>query len=154
MKRMICTLTLALLLTAAAAQAGRPPLGPRAGYTSWNGTSQAHVGAQVKLGDIFPNFAFTPNFELGFGDDATILTVNGDLAYRMTEFFRAPWGPYIGASVAFIHVNADGSSSDMGLSGLVGTTYTLNNNNEVFFEIRFSIIDSPDFKATVGYTFF
>ena len=156
MKRTVLFLTIACLLVAATAQAQRPPLGFRMGYTSWENVHQFHFGGQAKLGDIFPNVALTPNLEMGFGDNVTVITANGDLAYRVTELAEAPWGPYVGGGLSFIYVDYPviGSDTNLGLSALVGTTYALDNGNEVFGELRLGVMDSPGLKLTVGYTFF
>ena len=135
---------------------GTPKFGIRAGYTSWESISQFHVGAHYYAGEIWPNFLFTPNIEVGFGDSITVVTVNGDLAYNFTEFFTFPWSLYGGGSLSFNYVNPDWGDSytDIGLSGLIGTTYTLANDHMAMAEIRFGIIDSPGFKLTFGYTLF
>jgi hypothetical protein len=135
---------------------GTPKFGVRAGYTSWESINQFHVGAHYYLGEIWPNFEFTPNIEVGFGDSVTIVTVNGDLAYNFTEFFSFPWSVYGGGSLSFNYVNPDwgDSNTDIGFSGLVGTTYTLANDHKAMAEIRFGIIDSPGFKLTFGYSLF
>jgi len=132
------------------------PFGIRAGYTSWKNIDQFHVGGHVYLGELWPNVEFTPNIEVGFGDSVTILTLNGDLTYLFTEFFGFPWGLYGGGSLSFNYVNPDlgDSETDLGLSGLVGTTYTFANDHKGMAEIRFGIMDSPDFKLTFGYTLF
>ena len=155
MKRSVLFLVILAAAAAAPADAVTPPLGARVGYTSWEGLHQFHFGGHAKLGDVFPNVAFTPGLELGFGDNVTIITANADLAYRATELSVAPWGPYLGGSVSLNFVDTDGGSdADLGLSALGGTTYQLDNGNEVFAELRLGIIDSPDVKVTVGYTFF
>jgi hypothetical protein len=46
------------------------------------------------------------------------------------------------------------SDTKLGLSVLAGTTRPLANGNELLGEIRFGLLDSPDFKLTFGYTFF
>jgi len=154
MNRLIAIL-LAVLVAGAAPALGATPLGLRAGYTSWENLDQFHFGGHVKLGDLFPNVAFTPGFELGFGDDVTVLTVNGDVAYRFTELSSAPWGLYGGGSLSFNFVDWDGNSNtDLGLSLLAGTTYALDGGNELLGEIRLGLMDSPGFKLTFGYTFF
>jgi len=156
MKRTVFLLLIVSLLAAAGARAERPPLGFRMGYTSWEGLHQFHFGGHAKLGDVFPNVALTPNLEMGFGDHATVITANGDLAYRVTELTEATWGPYLGGCLSFIYADYSGAGSDtdLGLSALVGTTYALDNGNEVFGELRLGIMDSPGLKLTVGYTFF
>ena len=140
-------------------QSGSPrniPFGIRAGYTNWESISQFHAGAHVYLGELWPNVEFTPNVEFGFGDDVFIMTLNADIAYLFTEFVSFPWGLYGGGSLSFNLVNPEGgdSSTDLGLSGLVGTTYTFANDHKGMAEIRFGIMDSPGFKLTFGYTLF
>ena len=155
MKRILLMALVLLLALPTVVAAGSPPLGVRAGYTTWDSLNQFHVGGHVKLGDIFPNIAFTPGLEVGFGDDTTVLTLNGDVYYRATELIAKPWGLYGGGSLSFNWVDVDlGSTTDLGLSLLLGTTYELNNGNELLGELRFGILDSPDFKLTFGYTFF
>ena len=132
------------------------PFGVRAGYTSWKNLDQFHVGGHVYLGELWPNVEFTPGFEVGFGNSATVLTINGDVTYLFTEFVGFPWGLYGGGSLSFNLMNPDGgdSETDLGLSGLVGTTYTFVNDHKGMAEIRFGIMDSPSFKLTFGYTLF
>ena len=132
------------------------PFGVRAGYTSWEGTNQFHFGAHVYLGELWPNFEFTPGVEVGLGDGATVMTLNGDLTYLFTEFVSFPWGLYGGGSLSFNLVDAKvgGSETDLGLSGLVGTRYTFANDHKGMAEVRFGIMDSPSFKLTFGYTLF
>jgi hypothetical protein len=132
------------------------PFGIRAGYTNWENINQAHVGAHVYLGELWPNVEFTPNVEIGFGHSVFIMTVNADIAYLFTEFVRHPWGLYGGGSLSFNLVNPQtgDTSTDLGLSALVGTTYTFANDHKGMAEIRVGIIDSPTFKVTFGYTLF
>ena len=156
MKRLtIRALAVVLVTAASVATAGQPPLGARGGYTNWEGHSQVHLGGHVKLGDVLPNVAFTPGLELGFGSGMTVLTLNGDLYYRATEYAQKHWQPYVGGSVSLNHTNFDpGSETDLGLSALIGTTYALQNGNELLAEIRLGLIDSPGLKITAGITFF
>lgn len=155
-QRLAPVLAFALALALAApVRAERPPLGLRAGYTSWESIHQFHFGGHAKLGDLFPNVALVPGLEVGMGDDVTVVTANGDLVYRVTELSQAPWGPYAGGSLSFNFIDSDaGSDSDLGLSAVGGTTYALDNGNEVFVELRLGIMDSPGLKITAGYTFF
>ncbi len=131
-------------------------VGLRAGYTDWDGFSQIHLGAHLKMGEVFPNVQFTPNVEAGFGDDVTIITLNGDLAYNFTEFVAAPWNMYGGGALSFNYLNPQhgDSDTDLGLSALLGLEYTFANENAGMVEIRLGLMDSPDFKLTFGYTLF
>jgi hypothetical protein len=147
--------TLIILNTGSALALGLP-IGPRVGYTSWDGIQQMHFGAHAKTGDLFPNVELTPGIEMGFGDDVTLITLNGDLVYRFTELSTDPWGFNAGGSLSLNYIDhklSDGNL-DLGFSGLIGVTRKLGNGNELLAEIRLGILDSPDFKATIGYTFF
>ncbi len=130
--------------------------GVRGGFTDWNGVSQIHLGAHLKIGEVFPNVQFTPNVEAGFGDDVTIITLNGDLAYNFTEFVAAPWNLYGGGALSFNYLNPQngGSDTDIGLSALLGMEYAFANEHEGMVEIRVGLMDSPDFKLTFGYTLY
>jgi hypothetical protein len=154
MRRLIILL-LAAVACSAAASAATPPLGARGGYTNWEGESQVHLGGHAKIGDIFPNVAFTPGLEVGFGSGLTVWSFNGDLYYRATEYAQKHWQPYVGGSVALIHASADpGSDTDLGLSALLGAAYALESGNELLGEVRLGLVDAPGFKLTVGITFF
>jgi len=147
---------LILTLLASSAWAAKPPLGLRAGYTSWKSTKQFHFGAHARLGELFPSVHFTPNLEMGFGDNMTVIAANGDLAYSFTELVNDPLGLYAGGSLSLIYTKPHSFESDfnLGLSGLAGVTWKFGNGNEGLAEVRFGILDSPGFKATLGYTFF
>ncbi len=156
MIRSTTLITVLLIFATAPALALDFPIGPRVGYTSWDGINQIHFGGHAKLGELFPNVELTPGVELGFGDGFTIITVNGDLAYQFTELTAEPWGLYGGGSLSLNYVDHDqvDANLDLGFSALVGATLQLDNGNEVLGEIRLGILDSPDFKLTFGYTFF
>jgi hypothetical protein len=134
----------------------KAPFGIRAGYTHWKEVDQFHFGGHVYLGELWPNVEFTPNIEVGLGDDVFIMTVNGDITYLFTEFVTYPWDLYGGGSLSFNlvdHQLAD-ATTDLGLSGLVGMRYTFANDHRGMFEFRFGIMDSPAIKLTFGYTLF
>ncbi len=165
MRRLLSALV-ALLVACGSAAAQTPatdetggpaiPLGLRAGYTSWESWSQMHFGVHAKLGDIFPNVQLTPNLEMGFGDDLTLIMLNGDLSYRFTELVSRPWEFYGGGSLSLAYINPGPADADMqlGLSLLAGLGKTLAGGDEIMVETRFGILDSPGFKLTFGYTFF
>lgn len=130
--------------------------GVRGGYTGWNGISQLHLGGHLKMGEVFPNVDFTPGLEAGFGDNITIITLNGDMTYNFTELVERPWNLYGGGSLSFNYFNPDGGGSDshLGLSALLGLERTFANDHQGLVEVRVGIMDSPDFKLTFGYTLF
>ena len=100
-----------------------------------------------------------PGIELGFGDDITLLAINGDLIYEFTELETVEWGFYVGGSLSLYHASFDsglggGSETDVGLTAVGGVKRKMLNGNDLFVELRLNIIDSPDFKFTVGITLF
>lgn len=147
-------IVLFVLLIAAPVWA-RTPIGLRAGITDWNNVNQFHIGLDAGMGEVLPNVEFTPNFELGLGDDATILSVNGDLAYQFTELVTSPWGLYGGGALSLHMMDFDNhSDTDLGLNLLVGGTKMFTNGHRGRAEMRFGVLDSPDFKLTFGISLF
>lgn len=150
-------LGLGLILLGGQARALQEPVsfGPRAGLTSWDAVDQVHVGAHAILAEIMPNIDFTPGVELGFGDDLTLLAVNGDLTYRFTELTTVPWGLYGGSGLSLLYRDSDhiDGKTDLGLNAVVGGTYQLTGGNRLLAEVRLGIMDAPDFKLTFGFTF-
>ena len=158
-RNLLVMLSLALVAGAALppmASGAFPPVGLRAGYTSWKEYSQMHYGVHVKVGDLFPNVQFTPNVEMGFGDGLTLVALNGDFSYRFTEMVSYPWSLYAGGCLALNYFDPDDTESNLqlGLSGLAGVGKSFANGDEIMIELRIGILDSPGFKATLGYTFF
>jgi hypothetical protein len=130
--------------------------GLRAGWTSWDSLNQFHFGAHYLAGELMPNVEFTPNLEIGVGDDVTLWAFQGDFAYQFTELVQKPWGLYGGASLAFNYLKPSGfdGDTDLGLSLLAGGKYHFASGRQGMLEIRVGVLDSPDFKLTVGTTLF
>lgn len=130
--------------------------GMRSGYTSWDGVDQVHFGAHLKLGEVLPNVRFTPSVEAGVGGGATIIAINGDLAYSFTEFVTHPWNVYGGGSFALNFIDPDVGESDtsISLNALLGLERIFANEHQGMVEVRVGILDGPDFKLTFGYTLF
>jgi hypothetical protein len=130
--------------------------GLRTGFTNWGSVSQLHVGAHLKMGELFPGVYFTPNIEAGFGDNLTLIALNGDLAYSFTELVAFPWNLSAGGSLGFYYLDPKFGDTDtqLGVSALVGLERTLANDHQVLLEFRVGVMDSPDYKITVGYTLF
>lgn len=130
--------------------------GGRLGYTHWNAVDQMHFGFHLKFGEIMPNVRLTPGIEAGLGDDTTVITLNGDVAYDFTEFVVWPWNLYGGGSLSFNTFKPSGgdTATDLGLSGLLGLERSLASGHQALVEVRFGLVDSPDFKLTFGYTLF
>jgi hypothetical protein len=147
-------LILLLSVSAHAEAFGYQGIGPRMGFTI--NPDQFHFGGQIDFGDIAPNLMLVPNFEIGFGDDETVFTPTFELDYR----FRSNWGawtPYVGGGMGpvFDSPKYGRSSTDIGLyaQGGIGRNLSRINPTRFFMEFKIGLIDAPDAKFTVGWTF-
>jgi hypothetical protein len=139
--------------------------GLRAGLTL--DPDQVHVGAHADLGEIVPQLRFMPNLEVGFGDDRTVVALNGELAWMFRNLqLNLPenagiWRPYLGGGLGLIfvdrdlppHHRGDDTETDLGINLLGGLERRLKNDNRFFFELKIGLSDAPDGKLTLGITF-
>lgn len=144
MKR-ILLLTLALAVMAGSASAAG--IGLRAGLTK--DPDQVHVGAHTDMGLILPPMRLVPNVEVGFGDNTTRVCLNGDLIF---DFAGSPFGVGGELGLNWADYKGKGSDTDLGLSVLGNYRLGLASGNTLLFEIKFGLMDSPEFKATVGFS--
>lgn len=130
--------------------------GPRVGLSL--DPDQVVVGGHVDFGRIAKHVRFQPNAELGIGDDLTIFALNFDANYRFNEKWDS-WSPYLGGGIGVSFVSydneglGDGSDSDFGASLLGGIERGLKSGNRFFLEAKLGLVDSPDLKLMVGWTF-
>lgn len=146
MKKLILLIVvISLMATAASAEV----IGVRGGITS--GPDQIHIGAHTDLGHVFPPLRLVPNVEIGFGNDITFMSFNGDLIFDLPH---TPFG--VGGELALQYVDYDGLGSDteLGVSALGNFRLNLDNGNTVLLEAKIGLLDAPDFKFTVGYDLF
>ncbi len=150
-------LTLVLTLASTSALALEEPIafGARAGYTSWDGLQQMHLGGHAILAEILPNVDYRASGEFGIGDDMALIGFNNDIVYRFTELTTAPWGLYGGSGLSLQILDAEFMDADtqLGLSAVVGGTYDLAGGNRLLAEVRLGLMDAADLKLTIGYTF-
>jgi hypothetical protein len=137
----------------AAAKVG---VGPRVGVTM--DPDQIHFGLHLDAGNFSPRVRFQPNLEVGIGDDRTLFAFNFEAAYRFRENWDV-WTPYAGGGVGINVVNfdddigGDDSDTDVGLNLLGGIEKGTGGGDRFFLELKLGLVDSPDFKITVGWTF-
>jgi len=145
MKR-LTLLVLTAMLIAGTAQAAQ--YGMRAGMSL--SPDQFVVGGQADLGTGIGATRLVPNVELGFGNDLTMVALNGDLIY---DFAETAWslGGELGLNIAD-HSNG-GSSTDLGLSVLGNYRLGLASGKTLVLEAKLGLVDSADFKFTVGWNF-
>jgi hypothetical protein len=159
MKKIIFTSLIIGLLCGPMAFANTRPagfhgIGPRVGLTI--NPDQFHFGGHIDFGDIADNLMMLPNLEIGVGDNLTTIAPSFELDYR----FRSDWGvwtPYLGggAGPVFYSAKHGDSWSKLGiyLQFGVGKGSSGSESGHFFMEGKLGLIDAPDFKATVGWTF-
>jgi hypothetical protein len=151
MKRLILVVLSASLLLGGTALAG--PFGVRAGITI--DPDQFHFGGHYDAGFVGTNLRVVPNIEVGFGDNFTLVCLNGDLLY---DFPSSPWA--VGGELGINFWNrdpgipgADNNNTDVGLSAVGNYRLALSSGQTLLLEGKLGIADSPDFKFTVGLNF-
>jgi predicted protein tyrosine phosphatase len=156
MRPVLMPVLLALILACfvSAARAGDPAMGPRIGLTHDGDLDQLHVGGHVTVSRISPNIHVTPSFEIGFGD-GTLLALNGDVVYELSELARGRWSYYAGGGPLLSHCyRQKHRSTDFALSLVAGVMRELTPRRTVFGEVRIGLEDAPLLKITAGMTFF
>jgi len=140
--------------TANSRSAGFHGVGPRVGLTV--NPDQVHFGGHIDFGDLAENLMMLPNLEIGFGDDLTTIAPSFELDYR----FRSDWGvwtPYLGGGIGPVFYSAKhgGSASELALylQFGIGKGRSGSQSGHFFIEGKLGLVDAPDFKATVGWTF-
>lgn len=165
----VAGLILAMVLVGLAADAraegiGFRGWGVRAGLSSE--PDQFVLGMHAQMGEFAKNLRFTPNADIGFGNDLTVFTLNPDVIYALP--LPEAGTVYFGGTVSFVYVKwdkkellgpyadlvkVDDSDTDVGIAGVVGYEPPLE-NLPIFFDLKVGISDEyPDFKIMVGYNF-
>jgi hypothetical protein len=135
----------AVVLSAGAASA--QGVGVRAGASA--DPDQFYFGGHYETRPLADRIHFRPNVELGVGNDLTTVAINLELVYK-APLRRHPWFVYGGGGPAINFYDRDrGSDTEGGFNILGG----LEHRDGLFFEVKFGMIDSPDFKVGIGYSF-
>lgn len=117
---------------------------------------QVHIGVHINAGQFAPKVRFQPSFELGFGSDRTIGTINIDALYT---FDPRPWTPYLGGGLGISHIHRDfgpgkgdaDHNTEVGLNLIGGLEW--GDTHRYLLEARVGVGDIPGFKLTVGINF-
>lgn len=119
------------------------------------GPDQFFVGGHLDIGPLTSNISFRPNLEVGVGDGQTTVAFNAEFVYWFDRR-RAPWRLYVGGGPALIvyrfNAGREGDAhSDVrpGLNVLIGLAHA----RGLFSEFKVGLIDSPELKFTLGYSF-
>jgi hypothetical protein len=148
---MIRKLTFAFLLATvvpAAAWAGAfQTIGPHIGFSS--GPDQVILGGQLQMGDVAPQVDLLPGIDVGFGDDMTLVSLNGDFHYRF-QLSNSTWQPYVGGGVAVTFGEGDSAA---GGSFIGGADVPTKSGNRFFVEGKIGFGDVYDIKFLAGWHF-
>jgi len=156
LRRILLALATVAVLPAVAGARPFTAFGPHFGFSS--GPDQFVVGGQLQWGDVAPSLDFVPSVDLGFGDNTTLISVNGDFHYRLDT--RTKWQPYVGGGVGIHFFSFDNpgpglDSSDTRAGGhfIAGADVATEGHSRFFAELKLGLGDSPDFKVLAGWSF-
>ena len=117
--------------------------------------NQFYFGANFMAAKVATNFWFRPGVEAGFGDNQSLVGLNGEFVYIM-DIHKSPWSVYFGGGPALnittTHRDAPESNSTdtgPGFNFIAG----VRKSKGLFSEIKVGLMDSPAFKFGIGYTF-
>jgi len=112
---------------------------------------QFYFGGHVESGPIYEDLRFRPNIEIGFGDNRTIVGLNGEFVWpfpvQRGGTIYAGLGPAINI-ISFDNNVMSDTNVEPGLNFLVGFEF----DEGYFAELKVGAIDSPDVKFGFGYT--
>lgn len=155
---LICLLAAAISAAPAIARddVGYRGWGPRFGVTI--DPDQVHFGLHLDFGQFAERFRIQPNVELGLSDNRTLFCLNGEIAYRFLSRWDR-WSPYMGGGIGVIlrgddrGLRRDDSDADLGASLLGGIEKGISGGDRFFMEAKVGLVDAPDLKFAVGWTF-
>ena len=107
--------------------------------------------------EFVPRLRFQPKFEVGIGDDFTIISATAPVHYRFKV--NANLTPYAGGGVTGAFVNHDRGQGDddsdfeLALKGVGGVEWPLGGSNAFFAELNVGFGDIQDFEVLVGWMF-
>jgi hypothetical protein len=108
---------------------------------------QFYFGGHFETSPLIDHLYFRPNLEIGLGDDVTLLAANMEFVYKFKP--KREWTLYAGAGPALNISSFDNNTeTDTGFNFLVGAEQ----RRGLFFEFKIGVIDSPNAKFGVGYT--
>ncbi len=145
------SVSLAMCLVAAPALAQSGGGGVRGGVSG--DPDQFYFGAHLDTGPLVEMLSFRPNVEIGLGDDLTTVAANFEFVYWI-PIRRTAWNIYAGGGPAlnvyrFDRGRNDDTNTEPGFNVLIG----LQHYRGVFAEFKLGLIDSPEIKFGLGFSF-
>lgn len=112
---------------------------------------QFYFGGHLETGPLVDRLHFRPNVEVGIGEDLTVIAANMEFVYKFSR--SRGLNLYAGGGPALNIFMFDGpgdndAETEAGFNVLVGAETP----RGLFFEFKMGLIDSPDLKFGVGYT--
>jgi hypothetical protein len=135
-----------VFLLFAAPAAAQVTMGVRAGAS--DDPDQFYFGGHVETRPLVENVYFRPNIELGVGNDVTTIGLNFELAYKFPT--NRQWRPYAAFGPALNIYDTEGATESFGGFNIA---LGLEHSGGLFGEVKFGMIDSPDFKVGIGFRF-
>jgi len=131
---------------AVAPAAAQTSAGIRAGLSV--NPDQFYFGGHVETPPLVDQLRFKPNVEVGVGNDVTVVALNIEFAYVFPS--QRAWHVYAGGGPALVVIDASNDTdSGGGFNLLVGAEH----QSGLFMEVKVGVVDSPDLKIGVGYSF-
>lgn len=155
LRRTLLALAFLAALPAASFAGSFTAFGPHLGFSQ--GPDQFVIGGHLQWGDVAPQLDFVPSVDLGFGDNTTLVSLNGDFHYRIDT--NTTWQPYVGGGVGIHFFSFDNgignndSDTEAGGHFIAGADVATKGHSRFFAEIKLGFADSPDFKALAGWSF-
>jgi hypothetical protein len=124
------------------------------GFTARGGLNvnpdQFYVGGQYDRGPLVERIWLQPNGDVGFGDDATLISLNLDVVYRRPLGKRPVWTAFGGGGPALNLYRLHGyNATEGGLNVLGGVIH----RSGLITEVRVGFLESPELRVGVGYAF-
>ena len=109
---------------------------------------QFYFGGHVETPPLVDQLRFKPNVEIGVGNDITVVAINIEFTYVFPS--QRVWNVYAGGGPALVVTDtSNDTSSGGGFNLLVGAEH----QSGLFMEVKVGVVDSPDLKIGVGYSF-
>jgi hypothetical protein len=114
---------------------------------------QFYFGGHYETGALVDRLHFKPNIEAGVGDDLTTIALNFEFVYKFPS--RSSWQLYAGGgpAVNFYSFDNGGNDNDSETEPGVNFLIGVERNSGLFFEFKIGVVDSPELKFGVGWSF-
>jgi hypothetical protein len=114
---------------------------------------QFYFGGHYETGALVDRLHFRPNIEAGLGDDLTTIALNFEFVYKFPQ--RSGWRIYAGGgpAVNFYSFDNGGNDNDSETEPGVNFLIGVEQNSGLFFEFKIGVVDSPELKFGVGWSF-